>query len=175
MSSTVEPFYILIGIFTECFFSLPGHGQFAPQHNGVWDPEQKRAVVWGTGDEKWPLTTERDSAEFTAELISDPTKPGGYYKFCSGRYSIKEIAQEYELAKGVKVQLEYKGDIAELERITMKAKSEYPMNKYYEWMGLPYQLCTLNGTYHMKELSNDLYPKVKTTTLQEFFKSDPRL
>jgi hypothetical protein len=175
MSSSIKPFYIFTGIFAECFFSLPGHGQFAPQHHGVWDPNKKSADVWGTGDEKWPLTTERDSAEFTAELIIDLTKSGGYYRFCSGQYSIKEIAHEYELAKGVRPQLNFKGSIAELEDVTAKAKRESSMNKYYEWMGLPYQLLTLNGTYYMTELDNGLYPSVKSTSLEEFFKSDARL
>lgn len=175
LTSTIKPFYIFIGILSEVYFSIPGHGQFAPEHHGVWDPKRKSAEVWGSGDEKWPLTTEEDCAEFTAELVLDVNQQGGYYRFCSGQYSIKEIAKAYEEVKGVKVQLEFKGSVQDLARVTADARDKTPGDKYYEWMGYCYQLMTLDGTYYMSELDNDKYPAVKATTLQEFFKSEPRV
>ena len=75
----MKPLYIFIGILAEVFFSVPGHRGFVPANHGVWDPNAtpKRAEIWGSGDEKWQITTEHDFAKFTADLPTDLTKESG--------------------------------------------------------------------------------------------------
>ena len=65
LTSSIEPIYNFVGILAETLFSVPGHGTFAPEHHGVWDPERKEMQVYGSGHEIWHWTTERDAAEFT--------------------------------------------------------------------------------------------------------------
>ncbi|RSL38349.1 hypothetical protein CEP53_014944 [Fusarium sp. AF-6] len=69
LTSTIKPIWILTGGLTEVYFSIPGHDNFSPAYNGPWDPENKTVDIWGTGDETWDLTTEKDAAEFSAEVI----------------------------------------------------------------------------------------------------------
>ncbi|KAL6407464.1 hypothetical protein AUP68_10296 [Ilyonectria robusta] len=77
LTSSIKPIYILTGGLTEVYFSLPGHGNFSPAYNGPWDPEKKTLDIWGTGDETWNLTTEKDAAEFSAEVIQRDDAPEG--------------------------------------------------------------------------------------------------
>ncbi|KAF2098910.1 NAD(P)-binding protein [Rhizodiscina lignyota] len=172
MSTTIEPIYIFVGIFHEVFFSKPGHGGFGPDSHGVWDPNGpvKRAEVWGTGDEKWQLTTEEDCAEFTAELLVDLSKKAGYYRFCSGEYSSREIANIYAQERGVQVNLDFKGSIEQLRATAEKAKREMGLGRFFEWGGYYFQLIQLDGTVYMERLDLKLYPWLKRTSLVEFLR-----
>lgn len=175
LSSTVEPIYVFVGILAEVFYSVQGHGGFAPANHGVWDPNTtpKRALVWGTGNEKWQITTEQDCAEFTAELVVDTKRTSGCFRFISGEYSIKELAKVYEDVRGVQVELEFAGSIEDLKSVADKAKENQGLQNFWGWMGYYYQYYQLNGTFHMKELDMDLYPAVKSTSLVDFLKQNP--
>ncbi|RSM12572.1 hypothetical protein CEP52_002356 [Fusarium oligoseptatum] len=94
LTSTIKPIWILTGGLTEVYFSIPGHGNFSPAYNGPWDPENKTVDIWGTGDETWDLTTEKDAADFSAEVIQrDDAPEGGFWELHSGAYSPKELAR----------------------------------------------------------------------------------
>ncbi|QYT06331.1 NmrA domain-containing protein [Trichoderma simmonsii] len=174
LSSTVDVLYIFTGILAEVFFSVPGHGGFAPSNHGVWDPESspKRAEVWGSGEEKWQITTELDCADFTAELIVDLTKRGGSYRVCSFEHSIREIASIYQDVRGVSVQLDYMGSIEDLRVTANTAVREIGLKRFWDWMGYFYQLYQLNGTCHMKQLDSKQYSSLRLTSLAEFLKDN---
>lgn len=177
-SSTIKPFYIFIGILTETFFSVPGHGGFTPLSHGVWDPVPgaPKAEVWGTGDEKWQITTEQDTADYTAEVTCDLSqKDGGLYRFCGCEATVKEIAAVYEEERGFRVTLVQKGSIADLEKAADGAQKELGLLRFWEWMGYYYQLNQLNGKTMMYQLDNDCYPKVKAVGLVEFLKQNPEI
>ncbi|KAK2686007.1 hypothetical protein QWA68_015050 [Fusarium oxysporum] len=70
LTSTIKPIWLLTGGLTEVYFSVPGHGNFSPAYNGPWDPENKTVDIWGTGHEKWDLTTEKDAAEESKSHIT---------------------------------------------------------------------------------------------------------
>ena len=172
MSSTVKPLWIFVGELAETFFSVPGHGTFRPENHGVWDPAGPRAEIWGTGDEKWQMTTEEDTAEFTAEVVTDLTKAEGSYRFCGSVHGTNEIAKIYEEVKGKSVQLEHKGSLEDLREIAEKTKKETGLGRYWEWIGYYYQLRQLDGTGDMQTLDNDMYPEVKRTSLAQFLKAN---
>ncbi|KAL6821465.1 hypothetical protein V8C40DRAFT_267805 [Trichoderma camerunense] len=174
LSSTVDVLYIFTGILAEVFFSVPGHGGFAPSNHGVWDPESspKRAEVWGSGEEKWQITTEQDCADFTAELIVDLTKKGGSYRVCSFEHSIREIAGIYEDIRGAPVQLDNMGSIEDLRVTANTAEREIGLKRFWDWMGYFYQLYQLNGTCHMKQLDSKQYSSLRLTSLEEFLKDN---
>ncbi|KAJ3579440.1 hypothetical protein NPX13_g1127 [Xylaria arbuscula] len=175
LSSTVKPLYIFVGILCEVFFSVPGHGGFAPANHGVWDPERKRAVVWGSGHEKWQITTECDAAEFTAELIQDLSNETGIYRFCSFEKSTREMAEAYENARGVKVTIDNAGNLEDLKAVAANAVEKLGLQRSWEWMGYFYQLYQLNGTFYMRELDNDRYTAVNATSLERFLELNPQI
>jgi hypothetical protein len=177
LSSPVKPLYIFVGILAETFFSVPGHGGFAPESHGVWDPNPstRRAVIWGTGNEKWQITTEQDCAEFTAELVTDLTKEVGCYRFCSLEYSTRDMAKIYQDIRGVPVEIEHAGTIEQLKTVADQSKNEMGIQRFWEWMGYYYQYYELDGTFYMEELDNGLYPSVRTSSLEGFLKENPHV
>lgn len=174
LSSNVEALYIFTGTLTEVFFSVPGHGRFAPSNHGVWDPDTspKRAEVWGTGEEKWQFTTEQDCANFTAELIVDSTKKGGSYYICSFEHSIKEVVSIYRDVRGESVQLDYMGSIEELNIVAKDAVHKMGLKRFETWMGYFYQLYQLNGVCYMKQLDSKQYSSLTLTSLEAFLKEN---
>lgn len=175
--STVKPLYIFVGILAEAFFSVPGHGGFSPSSHGVWDPitGAPRAEVWGTGREKWQLTTEQDTADFTAELVLDLTQESGVYRFCGIELSIQDIAATYERMRQTKVTLVPQGSLAELKQLADQTQHTLGISRFWEWMGFYYQYNVLSGKVFMKELHNGLYPKVKATDLEAFLRQWPEV
>ena len=137
MSSTIEPIYIFIGFFAETFFSLPGHGIFNPSTHGVWDSNNgaPKAEFWGTGDEKWQITTEQEAAEFTAALLCDQSRKPGVYRYCTWEYSIKQIAAIYERAKDVEVRLEHRGTLEDLKAVAAADQQKLGLSRFWAWMG----------------------------------------
>lgn len=162
--------YIFVGVLSEVFFSVPGHGGFSPSNNGVWDGEAKRALVWGSGHEKWQITTENDAAEFTAELVLDLTKGTGTYRFCSYEKSTREMAQVYEEIRGIKVTLDHAGSLDDLRDVASTAVEELGPKGFWEWMGYFYQIFQLDGTVNMNKLDNSCYPEVQATSLEDFLR-----
>ncbi|OQV04912.1 hypothetical protein CLAIMM_09726 [Cladophialophora immunda] len=177
MSSRIKPMYIFIGFFAETFFSLSGHGVFDPSTHGVWDSAagKPRAEFWGTGDEKWQITTEQDTADFTAALICDKSREGAVYRYCSWEYSIKEIAAIYEKAKGIPVELQRLGSLEDLVVTAQKSQQELGLSRFWEWMGYTYQIHQLGGKTMMKVLDDKLYPDLERTKLEDFLRRHPEI
>lgn len=168
ISSTIRPIYIFTGILAEVLFSVPGHGDFSPKNHGVWDPTSKTMQIYGTGKEPWHWTTERDAAEFTAELVQrDDADQGGFWTVCSGVNTLPEMATAYERVKGFKVDIQYKGTLDDLRATALKAREQGSVKNYWDYIGWFYQLYTVDGTWRLKDLQNDLL-NVKTTSLDEF-------
>jgi hypothetical protein len=69
-SQTLKPVFIFVGVLAETLFAVPGHGNFSPAHNGVWDPAAKEMHIWGPKSVVWHWTTEADCAELTAAIWS---------------------------------------------------------------------------------------------------------
>lgn len=66
-SKKVTGVHILTGGLMETFWS---------EFFGIWRPESRSLSVWGTGEEKWELTTFSTAAAFTAEVALDKTAVG---------------------------------------------------------------------------------------------------
>jgi hypothetical protein len=173
LSSTIKPLYIFCGAFGEVFFSLPGHGNFSPANHGVWDPENKTMDIWGSEDQVWQLTTERDAAEFTAEIVGrDDASQGGYWCVRSGEYSLKDIAAVYEQVRGQKVYKQHQGSVEDLRATTLEARKKGLKQNYFEYIGYFYQLYTYDGTWTLKTLDNDKL-RVEVTILERFLHENP--
>ncbi|KAH8878790.1 hypothetical protein GQ53DRAFT_857494, partial [Thozetella sp. PMI_491] len=166
LTSTIKPIYMLIGGLTEVYFSLPGHGNFSPANNGPWDPDNRTVDIWGTGDETWDLTTEKDAAEFSAEVIQrDDAPAGGFWELRSGAYSPRELARIYKEVRGIDISLKYRGTLDDLRELAYSRRKQNPYNDYYSFICLFYQLFQLDGTYSLKNLDNHKL-HVKTTSME---------
>lgn len=175
LSSSIKPIYIFTGVLAEVLFSVPGHGDFSPKKHGVWDPERKSLEIWGSGEEPWHWTTERDAAEFTAEIITDDSAPkGGFWSVCSGVHTLKEISGVYEDTKGVKVDILIKGDVEQLRTNALEARREGSRQMIWGYIGWFYQLYTVDGTFTLKELDNSKLA-VQTTSLENFLRENAEI
>ncbi|KAL2127669.1 hypothetical protein VTI74DRAFT_10328 [Chaetomium olivicolor] len=173
LSSIIKPIYFFCGAFAEVFFSVPGHGDFSPANHGVWDPESKTMDIWGSEDQVWQLTTERDAAEFTAEIVGrDDVSQGGYWCVCSGEYSLKDIAAVYEKVRGRKVHKQHQGSVEELRATALEARKKGSKQNFYEYIGYFYQLYTYDGTWTLKASDNDKL-RVEVTSLERFLQENP--
>lgn len=171
LSSSIRPIYIFCGVLAEVLFSIPGHGDFSPKNHGVWDPESKTMEIFGTGEEPWHWTTEKDAAEFAAEIIQrDDAPQGGFWSLCSGVNTLPELAGAYERVKGSKVDVQYKGTVSDLRQKALEARNQGSEQSYWSYIGWFYQLYTVDGTWTLKDLQNDLLG-VQTTSLEDFLRN----
>ncbi|KAG7410494.1 hypothetical protein Forpe1208_v009758 [Fusarium oxysporum f. sp. rapae] len=152
LTSSVKPIWLLTGGLTEVYFSVPGHGNFSPAYNGPWDPENKTVDIWGTGHEKWDLTTEKDAAEFSVAVI--------------------ERDDIYKEVRDVEITFKERGSLDDLRKLAYSMREQKPYNDYYGFIDLFYQLFQLDGTYSLKNLDNDKF-NVKTTSMKEFLRQNP--
>ena len=172
LSSQIKPTYIFTGVLAEVLFSVPGHGDFSPKNNGVWDPDAKSMEVWGTGKETWHWTTERDAADFAADIISkDGAAEGGFWSVCSGEHTLEEVARVYEKVKGRKVCVNKRGSVEELRERALQARQNGSRQRYWEYIGWFYQLYAVNRTYVLGEVDNHRL-STKVTRLEEFLESN---
>jgi uncharacterized protein YbjT (DUF2867 family) len=175
MTSNIKPIYIFCGVLAEVLFSVPGHGDFSPKNNGVWDPEKKSFEVWGTGEETWHWTTERDAADFAAAIVGrDDTPNGGFSSVCSGEHTLIELAKIYERVKGRKVTINKRGNTDELRAKALDARSKGSRQNFYEYIGWFYQLFTVDRTWVLGDLDNDKLD-TKTTSAETFLESNPTI
>jgi nucleoside-diphosphate-sugar epimerase len=164
---------MLTGALAEVYFSVPGHGNFSPAHNGPWDSEKHTIDIWGTGDEKWDLTTERDAAEFSVEVIQRDDAPnGGFWELHSGAYSPRELASIYKNVRGIEIAYNYRVALDDLRAFAHSLKDQEPYNDYYSFIGLFYQLFQLDGTYSLKNVENYKL-NVNTTSMEDFLRQNP--
>lgn len=175
MTSPIKPTYVYIGIFAETLFSMSGHGHVGPDMPLVWDSDTKTVNIWGSGHTTWFWTTEKDAAEFTAEIVlRKDAAQGGSWNVCSSAHSLRQIAQIYERERGVTVTLNTHGSIDELETKALNARKKGDKRKYHLYTGLFYQLYASNGALNFDKLDNDQF-KIQGTTLEDFLRQHPEI
>lgn len=175
MTSPIKPLYIYIGIFAETLFSMVGHGHVGPNMPLVWEPDTKTVNIWGSGHTTWFWTSEKDAAEFTAEIVlRKDASQGGSWNVCSGAHSLRQIAKVYESERGVKVNLKTHGSIDELEAKALVARKNGDKRNYHLYTGLFYQLFASNGDLNFLKLDNDQFP-ISATTLEKFLRQHPEI
>ncbi|OTA81643.1 hypothetical protein M434DRAFT_17301 [Hypoxylon sp. CO27-5] len=175
MSSPIKPIYVYIGIFAETLFSVYGHGHVGPDMPLVWDPSTKTVNVWGSGHTTWFWTTERDAAEFTAEIVQrDDASQGGFWNVCSGARSLRQIAETYQHVRGTDVKVNVKGTIDELENKALTARKNGDKRNFHLYTGLFYQLYASDGTLLFRKLDNDKL-RVTGTSLTRFLEENPHI
>ena len=59
-----------VHILNACFLEAPWAG--------LWKAQSSKLQYWGTGEEKWELTSYDNAAEFTAKVVMDPSASGWF-------------------------------------------------------------------------------------------------
>jgi nucleoside-diphosphate-sugar epimerase len=174
-SEKLKPIYIFTGVLAETLFAVPGHGNFSPAHNGVWDPATKEMHIWGPKSVVWHWTTEADCAEFTAAILERPdAEEVQYWSVCSGEGTLENIANQYGRIRGCDVKVLEKGDLNALRERAHGARAQGTPTLFWMYIGWFYQLFTVDGTWPLKNLDNDKLG-VKTTLLEEFLAQNPTI
>jgi hypothetical protein len=175
MTSSIKPIYVFSGIFAETLFSIDGHGHVGTDMPLVWDSDTKTVNIWGSGHTTWAWTSEKDAAEFTAEIVQrDDASQGGFWNVCSGAHSLRQIAEIYERQRGIQVGINVQGTIKELETKALNARKNGDKRKFHLYTGLFYQLLSSNGELLFQKLDNDKLP-VTGTTLEGFLEQHPEI
>ncbi|KAL9115780.1 MAG: hypothetical protein Q9227_000148 [Pyrenula ochraceoflavens] len=172
LSSSINPVYIYTGVLAEVLFST----LFTTKYNGIWDPDNKQFVTYGTGDEVWHVTTYADAAEYTIEILQLPeVADGGFFSFASFAHSTKELADIYGKARGLEVPVKLQGSVSDLRKVAQTARENGEVRKYFEYIGWFYQLYTLDGTWVLHNIDNGRFPHVKNASLEDFLKENRQI
>lgn len=87
--STVRGVHILVGIFMETFLDF----------FGVWNTGAKEVRYWGTGNEKWDLTSYQTGADYVAAVTLDPNA-SGFFKCRKSNSGIDVTILTMRLVRG---------------------------------------------------------------------------
>ncbi|QIX00626.1 hypothetical protein AMS68_006143 [Peltaster fructicola] len=140
---------------------------------GLYKQKERIINVWGSGDDKWDLTTYNDAANFSAALALDPGATG-WYSIRGDRVSANDIATQYEAAFGFKAESVHHGSLDDLYKTMHQVRKQQPDN-IWAWMGLFYTYYSTNGEGALSDpLSNDKYHDMRMTSLKEYFEAAKR-
>ncbi len=151
--------FIMNGAFMEVMF--------APIF-GAYDFENGTAEAWGDGNTKMDLTTMDDTAQYTAEAITDPTTINTIFQIAGDQLTRNEIISAYQEVTGQRLTAPYRGTIEDLQ-----AHIEVMKSDPNPWMYIRLQYLWLleSGISKLEHLVNDRYPMIHPTTVRELFTS----
>ncbi|OAG24930.1 NmrA family protein-like protein [Alternaria alternata] len=147
----VTGIHILVGLFMETFLD----------YFGVVDKEGKKMSYWGSGDEKWDLTSYETAAEYIAAVALDPAATG-FFKFRGERKSARELAADVESVHGINLTMESRGFLTNLEaKLDRKGNAENILDASVYFI--------LSGKTGLGEdVDNGRYPEVTPERFSDF-------
>jgi nucleoside-diphosphate-sugar epimerase len=155
----IEGVHIMIGAFVETFWSFLQ----------VFDGQNYALKYWGSGDEKWDLTTYGTSAQYMAAVSLDPTATG-FLKFRGDFISLKEVAKLLEKRYGSPPELVCLGSMDQLRQRVDAARSID--NRAFDVLPLFYVYYIQNGQTLLGDVDNQRYPWVKPETMEDFLNAN---
>ncbi|KAH7084370.1 hypothetical protein FB567DRAFT_80549 [Paraphoma chrysanthemicola] len=167
--------FVLIGVLAEVLFGTTGHNYFTTKQHGPWDPESKKMEIWGDEDRKWNWTSERDVARFISGILSLPAatiKGKQFWNVSSGVDSLVNIARVYGETRHRETEVVHMGSVDELRQKAYEAKNKGKRGTFWEYIGWFYNLHTVDGTWLLGELDNDLIG-VEAEGLKEWLERNP--
>ena len=132
-----------------------------PGTPGLIDLDKGTAMLWGTGDEPFDLTTVDDTARFTARVATDPADLSGVRYLSGDRTTFNTIIGETERITGTTLTRNVLGSADDLRRIT--AGADDPWSVVPQWYFL--SMLTL-APFPTNE--NDRYPDAHPTGLHDY-------
>jgi len=132
-----------------------------PGTPGLIDLDKGTAMLWGTGDEPFDLTTVDDTARFTARVATDPADLSGVRYLSGDRTTFNTIIGETERITGTTLTRNVLGSADDLRRIT--AGADDPWSVVPQWYFL--SMLTV-APFPINE--NDRYPDAHPTGLHDY-------
>ncbi|KAF4333257.1 hypothetical protein FBEOM_12939 [Fusarium beomiforme] len=156
--------HILVGALTETFWS--------PLFR-LYDSQDETIRYWGTGTEKWELTTYETAAAYTAALVVDKNACG-IFRFRGDRKSILEIKADYDRIYQGNLRLQCLGSLEDLYR-NFTTQFRQDASDTSTWgPGCFAYWCTNGIAYLGDDLDNLKYPGVTPVNLEEFLANHSR-
>ncbi|KAJ4993149.1 NmrA-like family protein [Stagonosporopsis vannaccii] len=153
--------HILVGGLLETFWSA---------YFQIYDATARKVTYWGTGDEKWDLTTYETAAAYTASLMVDHNA-SGVFRFRGDRKSVKEMKSVYEKVYKSTLSLSCLGSLDELYSSFQTAFKHDP-NDAMSWAPGCFNYWCICGVAALGDnVDNESYPGVVPTDLEGFFRS----
>lgn len=132
-----------------------------PSSPAVVDPATNTANVFGSGDERFDLTTVDDTARFIALLATDPADVSGVRMVSGSQTSFNEIIAGIEEASGVQITTNAVGGADDLRAMT--AGAEDPWDVMMQWY-----LLSMITVPAFANTDNDRYDGFSPTTLADY-------
>ena len=173
ITSTIKPLHIFSGMLVEVFFGAGGQAGFSPEYDGVWDSSTKppRMEIWGTGDETWQFTTERDAGAWGVEVVTAPdAENGGFVELCSFEMSLNDLRKTYDRVRGTHIEVKSMGTAEDLYKRAEEGRERLGRAGFWEWHRCVFHGNCVSGVWNMTNLQNAKYSKVKPQPLDEFLK-----
>ncbi|EOD44390.1 putative translation elongation factor eef-1b gamma protein [Neofusicoccum parvum UCRNP2] len=153
--------HVLIGGLIETFWS----GFFQ-----IYDAQTQTMAYWGTGDEKWDLTTYETAAAYTAALVTDKNA-AGVFRFRGDCTSISEIKETYETIYQSPLHLKRLGSLDDLYS-TAKDRFEKDPSDAMAWGPGCFAYWCTNGVASLgDDLDNKKYPQIVPADMVGFLKT----
>jgi len=156
-NSGLEYTHILNGCFTDVLFS---------PFLGLYDAKGQSLTYWGDGEQKFDITTQEDTARYTAEAAVDP-KAVGVFAVAGDTVSVKDVARIYGEVKGIQLKLINKGPTQDLANWIEAEKAKSPYNPM-PYIAKQYLLPMLDGRGKLHDTVNAKYPHIKPTSLKQW-------
>jgi hypothetical protein len=144
------------------------------KHSNPIDKKAKTYSYAGNVDDPCIFTSVENLAEYSVQAISEPNaEKGGSYYVDSFRASPKEMAQAYEEAHGVHLELKCLGSAKEVDQMLDDYRAKTPTYKFLdvpEYTGLAYASNQVRGTWNYDSVdSNGRWSHVKRVGAREWF------
>ncbi|KAL1616838.1 Elongation factor 1-gamma [Neofusicoccum ribis] len=153
--------HVLVGGLIETFWS----GFFQ-----IYDAQTQTMAYWGTGDEKWDLTTYETAAAYTAALATDKNA-AGVFRFRGDCTSISEIKEAYETIYQSLLHLKRLGSLDDLYSTVKDRFEKDPSDAMACGPGCLAHRCT-NGVASLgDDLDNKKYPHIVPADMEGFLKT----
>ena len=136
-------------------------GMLDPTRPGIIDLDKGTAMQWGTGDERFNLTTTEDTARFAARLATDPADVSGVRYLSGAETSFREIFDLTDAATGTRLTRNVLGSADDLSRMTADAKD--PWSVVPQWY-----LLSMLTVDPFPGNDNDRYADLQPTGLQDY-------
>ncbi|GFF57173.1 elongation factor 1-gamma [Aspergillus udagawae] len=160
-SKNVAGVHILTGGLMETFWS---------EFFGCWDRNTQSLSFWGTGEEKWDLTTYETAAAYTAAAALDKSAVG-VLRFRGDRKNMLEIKEIFNEVYHAPVHLVALGSVKELYKEVQELFNNN-LGDVMRWAPKCFAYWCIQPEAHLGDaLDNDRYPNVQPTDLKRFFHS----
>ena len=132
-----------------------------PGTPGLIDLSKDTVILWGTGDEKFDLTTVEDTATFTAKVATDPADLSGVRFLSGARASCNDIIAETDRLTGRELTRNVLGSAQDLRDIVNRADD--PWSVLPQWYFL-----SMLTVAPFPTTENDRYPDARPTGLRDY-------